>query len=81
MRALALIPLIVLAGCAASDSPPPQTAPTVVLCPSLTDWSKDQEVALATALKDIPESSPIWRVIREWTQSRAAARSCKSTNH
>lgn len=79
---LAILPvLLILAGCATDSPPAPATAPITVVCPSLRVWTKDQQAALATALDPIPETSPIWSAIRDWTVLRTQAVACKSSNH
>jgi len=76
MRWLAVLPVLALAACATDSPPPPQTAPTTVVCLPVTLWTKPQELALANALQPISEDSPIWAMARDWTKIRAAAKAC-----
>jgi hypothetical protein len=58
--------------CQAPSPPPP-----VVVCPKLTEWSKAYQARLADEIERLPPGAALSLAMREYLQSRDAARKCR----
>lgn len=53
------------------------TVPPVVVCPSVTDWSKSYQSRLTDEIERMPAGSAAERALREHIQMRERARKCR----